>query len=109
MGASAVARQSREQRGFARAVGAEDNRELARHHIYVDAIEKRRIASAHGHVVSRERHWARDLAISQRKKGAPIALVIRPTGISEGATKVRAPRSAATASDAPRSAEAGIR
>lgn len=45
---------------------------------------------------------------SARKNGAPISAVRMPSGISAGAASVRAARSAATASSAPKSAAPGI-
>lgn len=44
---------------------------------------------------------------SARKNGAPISAVRMPSGISAGAASVRAARSAATASSAPKSAAPG--
>src|SRR5690606_19233203 len=106
------AEQHPEQRGLARAVGAEDRVHAAGRHVEVHAVQRGR-----GGARVREAQAARGedgahtrlLASSSTNTGTPISAVMTPTGSSAGAASVRAAVSATSRNAAPASSDAGSR
>ena len=95
-----------QQRGLARTVRPDYHQQLSGLEHEAHLAQNRAPATLDGELLSAQAHRCRTRRISHRKNGAPRALVSSPTGISAGATSVRAMRSAITASAPPSSAEA---
>ena len=101
-----IAGQGGQQRALAGPVGADQHGQFAGREGQRGVAQDRPRAALNGDLLGAQAHRWRERRMSQRKNGAPRALVSSPTGISAGATRVRAPRSAAMARAAPSSAEA---
>ena len=101
--------ESPQERGLAASVGADDGDELAAFEVEGDLVDGVAAVVAEAEVLGGQFHGYTLNRTRYRRKGAPMAAVMIPIGISEGVMTSFATRSAAVTMTAPTRAEAGIR